>query len=91
MYFQKVKFHISGYNLRHTPHILILFLHMVILMYLYIFVQRLLWQQPQLSRKWYIYGFWFFSYLVLYTLEFFNNFLVDERSHQARQFVVPDL
>ena len=36
---------------------------------------------------------WFlvFSYLVLYTFEFFNNFLVDERSHQARQFVVPDL
>ena len=25
MYFQKVKFHVSGYNLRHTPHILILF------------------------------------------------------------------
>ena len=36
---------------------------------------------------------WFlvFSYLVLYTFEFFNNFLVDERSHQARQLVVPDL
>ena len=32
-----------------------------------------------------------FSYLVLYTFEFFNNFLVDERSHQARQFVVLDL
>ena len=25
MYFQKVNFHVSGYNLRHTPHILILF------------------------------------------------------------------
>ena len=32
-----------------------------------------------------------FSYLVLYTFEFSNNFLVDEGSHQARQFVVPDL
>ena len=36
---------------------------------------------------------WFsvFSYLVLYTFEFFNNFLVDKRSHQVRQLVVPDL
>ena len=36
---------------------------------------------------------WFlvFLYLVLYTFEFFNTFLVDERSHQAQQFVVLDL
>ena len=36
---------------------------------------------------------WFlvFLYLVLYTFEFSNNFLVDERSHQAQQFVVPGL
>ena len=91
MYFQKVKFHVSGYNLRHTPHILILFFaHGYTHVYVHICTQVTMETTTIISKMVYL---WFLvsSYLVLYTFEFFNNFLVDERSHQARQFLVPDL
>ena len=91
MYFQKVKFHVSGYNLRHTPHILILFFaHGYTHVSVHICTKVTMATTTIISQMVYL---WFlvFSYLVLYTFEFFNNFLVDERSHQARQFVVPDL
>ena len=88
MYFQKVKFHVSGYNLRHTPHILILFFaHGYTHVSVHICTQVTM---ETISKMVYL-RFLVFSYLVLYTFEFFNNFLVDERSHQAQQFVLPDL
>ena len=92
MYFQKVKFHISGYNLRHTPHILILFF----CTWLYSCICTYLYKGYHGNNHNYLANgifmvFGFFVSIVLYTFEFFNNFLVDERSHQARQFVVPDL
>ena len=91
MYFQKVKFHISGYILRHTPHILILFF----CTWLYSCICTYLYKGYHGNNHNYLANSIFmvlvFSYLALHTFEFFNTFLVDERSHQARQFVVPDL
>ena len=84
MYFQKVKFCVSGYNLRHTPHILILFFfsHGYTHVSVHICIQVTMETTTIISKMVYL---WYlvFSYLVLYTFEFFNNFLVDERSHQA--------
>jgi len=57
MYFQEVKFHVSVYNLRCTPHILILFFAHG---YTHVSVHistKVTMATLQLSRKCYIYGF----------------------------------
>ena len=84
-YFQKVKFHASGYNLRCIPHILTLFFAHG--MYLYIFAHRLQWQQPQLSCNaiFMVYSFFISSFNIL--LSFSSRWKVSS----SPQFVVPDL